>query len=329
MHKHFSIGILLVLSMLPQGSPRAEDSPTRELIGDPRFARGCILWEPRPGKHVAYGRLSGTVEKDAPVWGLAQWSSRERLLPGPPRVLEGGGWRYENAAKAVTFGRPGTADADVALAVHGGVEYGDRARKQGEPWVHLLLEQRFDHAPALSELTSAHFHIEARKNAFRKLGMSGYSPGLHAAQNQIFFTLANTNRASAGYGKLLWFGVPLFDDRERISRGYQAQDTATGDDSGMFIYTVPGKELTTQSLHDEGWVTLDKELLPFMRAGLEAAWKAGFLNESHSLSDYRITGMNMGWEVPGTFDVEIQYRNLSLKVTTSGTRPEAERKAGN
>lgn len=307
--------------MVSPGAIRAEEAPSRELIGDPHFQLGCLLWEPQPGRHVEYGRLPGMGGENQPVWGLAQWSSREKLVSGPPRVLTRGGWRFENAAKAVTFGRPGTSDADVALAVFGGVEYGDRPRKQGEPWVHLLLEQGFEDPPALSELTRAHFHIEACKKAFRRHEMSGYSPGLHAAQNQVFFTLANTNRSSAGYGKLLWFGVPVFDDRERIPRSHQAQDTATGDDAGMFIYTVPGSEMTAQSLHDEGWVTLDRDLLPDMIRGLNAAWRAGFLTESRSLADYRVTGMNMGWEVPGIFDVEIQYRHLSLKVAT---RPKAK-----
>lgn len=317
--------LFVLIALTPASRPVAErteaaaDAPgPRELIGDPRFERGCVLWEPRAGKHVEYGKLAGVAKSSRPVWGLAQWHSREKLMPGAPRTSPSGGLMYANAAKAVTFGPPGAGDenADVALAVHGGVEYGDHVRKAGEPWVHLLLEQRFEDPPALSELTEARFRIEARMKTFRKLDMPGYSPTLHAAQNQIFFTVANTNRASPGYGKLLWFGIPLFDDRERIPGGHQAQDTAAGEGRGMFIYSVPGAELTTRSLHDEAWVAFDEDLLPHMLAGLETAWKAGFLNESRDLADYRVTGMNMGWELPGSFDVESQYRNLSLKVTT-------------
>ncbi len=327
MRYHIIVSLISLFCMAVNGrAAPPEAASSRELIGDPRFERGCILWEPRPGRHVEYGRLPGEAEGTEPVWGLAQWSSREKLLPGSPRILPTGGRRFANPAKAVTFGLPDTADADIALAVNGGVEYGDRARRKGEPWVHLLLEQRFENPPALAELSRARFHVEARKKAFRKHEMTDYSPGLHAAQNQIFFTLANTNRASAGYGKLLWFGVPLFDDRERIPRGHQAQDFATGDASGMFIYTIPGAELTSRSLHDEGWITIDRDLLPDMITGLKTAWRAGFLNESHSLADYHVTGMNMGWEVPGTFDVEIQYRRLSLKVETPApNRPEGDR----
>src|SRR5699024_3961924 len=116
------------------------NSTSRELIGDPRFERGCVLWDPKPGKHVQYGEIRGVDKSKPPVWGLAQWSSRERLEPGPARSSPGGGRRRANNAKAVTFGPLGSDDADVALAVFGSLEYGERARKQGEPWPHLLLE---------------------------------------------------------------------------------------------------------------------------------------------------------------------------------------------
>lgn len=289
----------------------------RELIADNHFEQGCILWEPKTGRHVEYGRIAGVAEASKPVWGLAQWSSREKLLLDSKRTLASGALRYANAAKSVTFGRLGTPEADLALAVNAGVEYDGRVRKRGEPWPHLLFEQRFENPPALSELTLAHFHIEARLTMSRRLDMPGYSPHLHAAQNQIFFTLQNCNRTSAGFGQLLWFGVPLYDDRQRIPRAYRAQDVGKDDASGMFIFTVAGEEFTAQSLHDNEWVTIDKELLPLMREGLATAWQAGFLKDSQSLADYRITSMNMGWEVPGNFDVEMQYRNLSLMVATS------------
>ena len=50
-----------------------------------------------------------------------------------------------------------------------------------------------------------------------------------------------------------------------------------------------------------------------MLDGLGTAWGRGFLKDSRDLADYRIGGMNMGWEVPGLFDVEVQVRNLSMR----------------
>ena len=37
-----------------------------------------------------------------------------------------------------------------------------------------------------------------------------------------------------------------------------------------------------------------------------------FIKGSASLADYRPLGILIGWEVQGTFDVDLQIRNLSL-----------------
>ena len=50
-----------------------------------------------------------------------------------------------------------------------------------------------------------------------------------------------------------------------------------------------------------------------MREALDLAWSRGFLTESKNPADYRVASVNLGWEVPGTFAVEIQVRNLSLR----------------
>ena len=304
----------LVVPVLSAG-PEPGASATRELIRDPHFERGCILYEPKTGRKVEYGAIAGIANREKPVWGLAQWSSREKLLTTPPLTLPSGAMRYTNEAKAVTFGPPNTAEADIALAVNGGFEYAGHVRRKGEPWVHLLVEQRFERPPSVDSLSRADLHIAARLKHFLRGEMPGYSPQVHAATIQIFFTLQNRNKQSAGFGQYLWFGVPLFDDRHRIPKSYQAKDAGKEDATGMFIYTVAGGEFTAQSQHDREWVTIDRDLLPFMRAGLKTAWERGFLKDSQSLADYRITGMNLGWEVTGIFDVEMQLRNLSLKVT--------------
>jgi hypothetical protein len=51
-----------------------------------------------------------------------------------------------------------------------------------------------------------------------------------------------------------------------------------------------------------------------MDEALATAWAKGFLPGSKNHADYFIGGMNLGWELPGTFEVEMQVRNLSLKL---------------
>ena len=70
---------------------------------------------------------------------------------------------------------------------------------------------------------------------------------------------------------------------------------------------------TPQSAHDRDWVTIDRDLLPLVREGLEMAWERGYLKDSHNPADYRLGGMNTGWEVTGPVDVEMQVRGLRLE----------------
>ncbi len=285
----------------------------RELIRDSHFRQGFILLEPKPGKQKPYGTIAGCEEGAVPVWRLAQWSSKFPLKAAAPERLGSGALRYSNEAKRITLGAPGTPEADAAFGVNALAEYGTHVRRAGEPWVHLLVEQNIERPPALTELHSVVFHLEARLLRSKQGDMPGYSPGLHAAQFQVFLTVQNLNRQSAGYGRYLWFGIPVYDDRNRIPREHKTRDTGGTD---MFIFTPRGDTYASASAHDGQWLTIHRDILPLLREALETAWARGFLADSKNVSDYRLGSVNMGWEVPGVFDVEMQVRNLSLRTNT-------------
>jgi hypothetical protein len=287
----------------------AEAREERELIGDNHVQQGLVLWETPPGKHVRYGELPGT-ETGKPVWGLSQWSSRFPLATNAPLKTRDGALIWSNAAKMVAVGPSGSRRADLCLAVNSGAEYSPKSRNAGEPWVHLLVEQEFDPPTALAGLSAAQFHVEARLRRAKRLPMENYSPGVHAAQFTIYFTVQNRNKKSPGHGDLVWFGVPVYDDRDRFPKAFKERDFGGTE---KFIFTPEGNIFTSNSTHDGQWVSLDKDLLPLMREALTTAWGRGFLKGSKEFGDYYIGGIYMGWELPGSYDVEMQVRNLSLK----------------
>ncbi len=203
------------------------------------------------------------------------------------------------------------------MALNAFSEYGEHARKAGDPWVHLLVEQDFEAPAALRDLSAARLHVEARLLRSRNRHKDDYNPGVHAAQFQIFFTVQNLNRNSPGFGDALWFGIPIYDNRHRFVPAFKEQDFGG---TSRFIFTPDGKTFSAASSHDGEWVTIDQDLLPLMRQALATAWTRGFLKRSKDSADYSIGGMNMGWELPGTFDVEMQIRKLSLKATVMQIR---------
>lgn len=301
---------LLFLSLFVLAGPflRADEPASgRELIGDNRFRHGFILWEPKPGQHVRYGELKGLEALSPPIWGLSQWSSKFPLDPATA-VRTGSSLLCSNSAKAVAF----SGEFDLLMRVNSLVEYGPRARVRSDPWVHLLVEQEFAKPARLSELARAELRVEASLTRSRNLHEGDYTPDLHAAQFQIFFTVQNHNKQSPGHGDLVWFGVPFYDNRDRFPKAFKARDFGGTE---KFIFTPGGETYTRQSAHDPGWLTIEKDLLPLMREALQTAWSNGFLKGSKDFADYAIGGMNMGWELPGTFEVEMRVRSLSLKVS--------------
>jgi hypothetical protein len=202
--------------------------------------------------------------------------------------------------------------SDLTLTANSDIEYGARIRQAGTPWVHLIIEQEFESPAFLEKLSAATLHLEARLLRSHNPRQIGQSPAVHAAQFQLFFTVQNRNRQSPGFGDLLWFGIPIYDSRERFAPEFKSQDFGG---TGKFIFTPDARTFSPESAHDGQWVRIEKDLLPLMREALQTAWARGFLQGSKSPADYAIGGMNMGWELPGSFEVSMEIRALSLRLS--------------
>jgi hypothetical protein len=249
---------------------------------------------------------------NVPVWRLCQWATQYSLATAPCVRDADGALSYENRAKRVVVGRSDSARRGLTLEVRGSAEYGSRARKQGESWPHLLVEQDALRLHALDELSGVRLRIRVRLLHSRS-GMSAaeYDPGLHAAQFQMFFIVKNIGPASGDRGNYFWFGVPFYDSRHDIPPAYQAADAGKKDATGKFIYTVAGQALGETSLKTGQWLALDVDLLPHIVKGLREAVTSGYLKSSDP-RDYAVANMNLGWEIPGTFDVAVQVQDLEI-----------------
>jgi len=312
-----AIGLLLVA--LAAGSTlggEAQQAKSVALLDDTRFERGLIVWSPRPGRHVRQGVIGGGETNIEPVWGLAQWHSRFTLAGAAARQFPDGRRCYRDGAKEVTF-FPTDGDADISLRLDGFTEYSGRAPERGDPWPHLLLERRLLVHPAVSDLQAVQLNVQYRLIKEDKHRPAGFDPRRHTAQFVFYITVQNRNRQSDGFGDYYWFGVPMYDARYRIPRAHKAKDKGSDRKpaTGKFIFNPGGDHYTSQSAHDGQWVTISRDLLPLIREGLETAWQRGFLRDSRDTSDYRLMGMNTGWEVTGPLDVEMQLKGLRLTAT--------------
>ncbi len=282
------------------------------LFADTSFQRGFFL----SATDSSLGRKASATLKfgddnQNPIWRACQWGTHYDLTGAVCQVGENGDRHYSNDAKTILLGGSGSENRDLILRVNGGVEYGSRARQGGEAWPHLLVEQNAQQRFKLTDLERVELHISLRLLEFNDHMAEHANPALHAAQFQLFFIVKNLNPGTQDYKDFFWFGVPFFDNRHPLSPGHRAKDAGKEDATGKFINTIPGAEILPGPMQLGQWVRIQKDLLPYIHEGLAASKQAGFLSDINP-ADYGIVNMNMGWEMPGTFDAAMQIRDFNV-----------------
>lgn len=306
-------GVVLLLMALASAAvcagPTTNATP---IFSDTGFQKGFLLSHPDSSKGRSVEKVLDFGDtNNVPVWRLCQWASKYNLASAS--CLRGEeGFVYENEAKRVVTCYVNSPNRGLTLEIRGSVEYGAQARKAGENWPHLLVEQDAAQVIALDAMQSLRFRIQARL-LHCKCTMAGedYDAGLHAAQFQIFFIIKNIRPGSADYGNYYWFGVPFFDNRHDVPPPFMAADAGKKDATGKYIYTLGGETLGEAPLKLGQWMALDVDLLPYIERGLRKAAGSGYLKNSNP-HDYAVANMNMGWEIPGTFDAAMQVRDLEV-----------------
>jgi hypothetical protein len=270
--------------------PRTAPGATVCLLKDSHFQNGAVVYDPTEGAgHRPSGNLRG-LGGGNPVWGLSQWNTKSPFIGNPsPDEAAATHVKYIAGSKEITFGVPRTKYADATLRVNSSMEYQTGLRDARERWPGFFLWQRFEGGKPIADLAAVHFEMDAKLSFSRNLHSTGtYDQKKHAAQFSIFLTVQNTNKASTNYGHYVWFGLPVYDNRHEMSPHHEQKDTFTE----KFIYLVGAEN----------------------KSSISTATSKGFLQEPVSLSDFYVKSIHVGWEVPGTFDVEFQVRDLNVCV---------------
>lgn len=286
---------------------------TFELVQDRAFKNGLILRGDNSSypEAVGYFYPFGMSEKE-PNWALAQWGTRNVMKDISP-VTRNDSIIYQQDEKRIFFYPQKGGNMKIGLEVFASKEY-PVPRKPGEDWVHLLLEQNFTKLILLKTIQSIEYKIKAKLLFCNNRMGEEYRPDLHTAQITLFLTVQNRVKDSPQYGDFFWFGLPLYDFRYEKIAEYGAQDLGKEDASKKFISTVASDELFHGSIHSMDWITIDKNILPLIKRSFETAQSRGYMKDSR-WKDLCVSSMNLGWEVPGTFDCGIIFECPSFMVT--------------
>ena len=346
------IRVLLCSCLFLAGCATRKDDPqaSLELLPDPAFAqwfkiRG--LGQPADDGQVKGVFRSSEADVGVPAWTLAQWASKHSLAdPAVTRQtqLEKTRFQIVNPSKRVVVD---SGRGEIELGLFASACY-ERPRQKNEPWPHLLAsaaltDTRYPSAACrIEQMQRLDVAMECRLTAFADKNPAS-DPDLHAAQFQLFLYVQNLTLGDDGYGDMLWFGIPVFDNRHPLKEESYQRDAGKPDASGKFIYSLPAKACQPQgqTFFKDGRVAADKgarwtkirvDAAPWMVYAYKLARKSGYLRNT-DLKDLYVSGLNFGWEMPGTFDAVMQVRGFSLKATPLGqaqgpapaTRPLAAR----
>ena len=270
------------------------------------------------------GTICGTNADGEACWVFSQWGSKYDIYDYAERNYFNGGdaFTYVSDGKVIygetVSGKILTIDSTVGsiyMELNAEAEY-DAPRQDGESWPHTLLSQDFgDNLVHVSELSDLVMNMGYEITKFEDCMGDTADSNKHCAQLVWYITLQNRTPGHEDYGKYVWFGITLWDNRisGAVFGGYAAEDAGKEDATHAFIYQ-PSSEI----VHSDGkcpvvneYRTVDFHLLEAARAAFNTAKERGYLGNTE-WEDLYIGGMNFGFEVTGTYNVAAKIDSVGV-----------------
>ncbi len=299
----------------------------KQIIIDPNFSNGFNvrgLSSMTDGAKV-FGKFDYGNSALEPKWTFSQWWAKESILDGGAEKLRDGSWRYYDSTKELTVNvKAGLLKQKVVASKN----Y-DAPRRSNEMWIHELCELTL----AGNFLSDREKLADYRLADMKELWFTGRFKltcfvdymgeeavaGMHAAQYTCFINMQNLNNnpeKDAGFDTVMHFGLPIFDNRREYTSLYAAKDAT----SQNYIYSLASDEYMSSSFFKDGapygsedneWITIDVDILPYLKKAFDRAKRSKAMSET-DWEELYVGALSVGWEVPGTYDVEMWVKDLAL-----------------
>lgn len=260
-------------------------------------------------------------------WTIAQWSSKYDLMAdygyshsqdetGLIHTIQGSGKTLDGTfypSKKLIFD---STNGEMYLECNTCIEY-DTPRTGTEPWVHLLLEpSEFtvnNNLVKISEYNELLMECDYEVTKFEDFLGDKTNTSVHAAQFVWYITLQNRNPESKGYGRYIWFGLNLFDNRSagRKTNLYSAYDAGTG----TGIYSPASDDYL---ILNSGYIptinqraTARLNVIEYAKKAYDEGVKNGYFDDT-TFDDLYVTGGNFGYEVPGTYNIGAKIYSMNI-----------------
>jgi hypothetical protein len=276
---------------------------------DENYDEGFAVYTTEEGN----GAIVGTLKYDDnssyhPVWTIAQWNSVNNLAEGY-KIIQDNLCIWGDMSKQVFVNK---ADNSLGLLMNASSEYTSN-RTTGQPWPCLLLNQEFsfDNDIKVSNIGALFLNVDFVITKMENHMVGTPDDNLHAAQLLWYITVQNRNVASEDFGKYIWFGLQLYDTRYDFPPLYAQEDAGKEQNTGMFIYNPSSMDYLTKPVDVNVNQSINYNAYQKILEAFELAQSRGYLSDT-TIDDLYIGGMNIGWELPGTYDVTAIINDLNI-----------------
>lgn len=253
---------------------------------------------------------------EQPSWVFAQWGCENNIEPSALATKSDDGfWQYETDTLQFDVN---TETSALRMGLNAGNEY-ESPRVDGQEWPHALIEQGnlAANTPFLSEMDSLVMTLDFTLEKSENLMGSDYNSGLHAAQFQWYLVAQNMNPDSPDYGDMIWFGLQMYDSRYEWTSSSIAVDGGKDDASGQAIYIVGATLYLPEAVEVGVKNGFSYDILSQLQIALRRAQQFDGVEvfQNTTFSDLKITSTNLGFELPGTFDVAVSIDKIGIDYT--------------
>ncbi|MDO5570299.1 MAG: hypothetical protein Q4F97_02385 [Bacteroidales bacterium] len=311
------LSVNLLLPVTLNAGRKNNESYSFDVIKDKNFNNGFAVSPLTPKEVIEKGgfknanidTLSLLQSKKSPDWQLCQWHSKFPITKHDLFLNNDSLIIYKNEAKEIRYNKK---DSSILLKVFASKEY-YHPRTVNEDWVHLLIQQDFDKMPNIEKSKHIYLSFSVRLiECENKMKDDEFDSNIHTAQAPFYLYLRNTNKNSVDYNHALWLGISTFD--YRYPNTLENDNVHLDKGTNTYIYTTSQTEFWGNiSFQDKKWHETSVDIKPIIVKAVEKLKGKNVFNNT-SLSDIEITGMNFGWEIPGTFDAAIVIKAISLNI---------------
>lgn len=303
--------ISILFSLSSSGGEKFSIFDIRDLLN------GFLISTPNPSEKPNYIGCFFPVKSNPPCLELpplriAQWGTRIPISPNDFKSIDNCLVIANNECKKFEITICNKERETIKLNCNGIAEFEGKLRRYGEPWPHLLIEHTNLSSINISQF-ELNFEIKFRiskctvdPDLEEKIDQS-----LHTAQVTAYWTVVDKNPNSPHHNDFFWFGIPIFDHRYDIPPKYCDLDKGAPTATNKIIYVMDGTFLWRCPTGDGDWKSLKTEITPFIMDALKEIKGRGYFINSNP-EDFCLTTFNIGWEVTGPFDGEIEFATLRL-----------------